>query len=269
MLQEMEKTSLKALHKQVDPPLKFPSSWKNQLVSILPGGINYGDEGQGSAGPLYQVQPDINGMEMKIQRVEKSIKDGLFNNLFLAIIQSDSNQMTAREVMERLQEKLNILGPFIERHQTEFHDPVINRTFNIMVRRGMLPPPPQEIMGQELKVEYISILAQAQKMVGTQAIRQTADFVSAMAQFKPDVLDKFDADEATDQFAEMVGTPANIIVSDDKVAEIRAMRQKQVEAQKQELLAQQGIDAAQKLSQTSTQPGNVVGDMAQSMGAEQ
>ena len=267
MLQEMQKTSIKALHKQVDPPLRFPGKYKD-VVTTIPGGVNYLDvASQGEAGPLYQVDPDMNGIEAKIANIQIAIREGLFNQLFLAIINSGQAQMTAREVAERHEEKLLMLGPFIERHATEFHDPVINRTFNIMVRNGLLPPPPPEIMGQDLKVEYISVLAQAQKMVGTQAIRTTADFVAALAALKPEVLDKFDADEAVDQFGEMVGAPAKIIVADDKVAGIREQRAKQVAEQQQMAQAMAQVESAKTLGETNTQEGNALGDILKAAGA--
>lgn len=265
MLQEMQITSLKALHKQIDPPLRAPSSLKNLGLKVLtiPGGVNYLDSTE-NIGALYDVNPNLAAMEAKINNIQMAIREGLFNNLFLAILNSGI-QMTAREVAERHEEKLLILGPFIERHATEFHDPMITRTFNILLRQGLIPMPPQEIMGQDLKIEYISMLAQAQRLVGTQAIRATADFVASLAQFKPDVLDKFDADEAVDQFGEMVGAPAKIIISDDRVQKIREGRARELAAQKQQEELLQGIDVAKTLSQSSTQEGNALGDLVNSL----
>jgi len=265
MLNEIEKTTLKALHKHVDPPMSVPSGFKG-VVSLLPGAINYIDtQTMGRAEPLYQVSTDFGGVEQRIARIELSIRRAFFNDIFLMLTQSDNPQMTAREVMERHEEKL-ILGPFIDRHSTEFHDRVIDRTFGIMVRRGMVPPPPQEIIGQDLKVDYVSILAQAQRMIGTQSIRAAADFVAGLAQFKPEVLDKFNADEAVDQFAEMVGVPAKVILPDDRVQEMRAARQKLMEEQKQAEAAMNEIGAAKTLSETRTEEGNVLGDLLSGLG---
>ena len=38
-----------------------------------------------------------------------------------------------------------------------------------------------------------------------------------MAAVKPEVLDKFDADQSVDEYAEMLGVPPKIVVSDDIV----------------------------------------------------
>ncbi|TIN81210.1 portal protein, partial [Mesorhizobium sp.] len=72
-------------------------------------------------------------------------------------------------------------------------EPVIDRTYAIMIRNNMLPPPPPDLHGQPLKIEYISILAQAQKAVATGAVERGFAFAGQLAAVKPDVLDKLDA----------------------------------------------------------------------------
>ena len=47
---------------------------------------------------------------------------------------SDRRQITAREIEERHEEKLLMLGPVLERLNDELLRPLIDRTFNIMVR---------------------------------------------------------------------------------------------------------------------------------------
>jgi hypothetical protein len=41
-----------------------------------------------------------------------------------------------------------------------------------MVRNGLLPPAPKRLDGNDLQVEFISILAQAQKSVATAGIER-------------------------------------------------------------------------------------------------
>lgn len=267
MLQEMQKSFIKAIHKAIDPPLKVPSGWKGR-VKTIPGGINYIDpQSMDSIGPLYNVNVDLASTNTKIQQVQEAIREGLFNDLFLMIL--DRPGMTATEVVERHEEKLMMLGPVVERQQSELHDPVINRTFNIMFRAMMLPPPPEELMGQEIKVEYISLLSQAQKMIGTQSIQATANFVGQMAQINPEALDKFDVDEAIDQFAEMTGAPGKIIRSDDQVQEIRALRaQAQQEAQQQAQI-QAALAQAKDLAGTEVPENNVMQKVGEVLGGMQ
>jgi hypothetical protein len=77
-----------------------------------------------------------------------------------------------------------------------------------------------------------------------------------------DVLDKFDADEAVDQYADMVGAPPSIIVPDDKVQEARQARaQRQQMAENAQMAAQvapamkQGAEAAAVMAEARNAPG--------------
>lgn len=254
MLQELQKKGLKALDKFIDPPMNAPLSLKSKGTNILPGGVNYVDINAGQQGftPAYQISPDLASLEYKIERVQEMISKDFFADLFLMIANAPKT-MTATEVVERHEEKLLMLGPVIERIQPELLDMVIDRTFDIMSRHNLIPPPPKELdQGMPIDIQYISLLAQAQRMVGISAIEQTAAFAGNLAAVSPDVLDKFDHDEALEQYADMVGIPPKIIVPDKKAAIIRAQRQQQIEQQKQMENAERLAQGAKTLSETDT-----------------
>ena len=177
------------------------------------------------------------------------------------MMMSDRRQITAREIDERHEEKLLMLGPVLERLHTELLNPLIDRTFNIMARNDLLPPAPEELAGVTLKVEYISVMAQAQKAIGTGAIERLAGFVGNIAAAKPEVLDKFDADQSIDEYAEMLGVPPKIVKPDDIVQRIREERQAQMEQQMAMEQAQMGAQAAKVMSDADTEGNNVLTDL--------
>ena len=244
MLQKMEEKKLKGLDKMIDPAMNAPTSMKKQGGSLISGDINYIDinQGQQSFAPAHEVRLDFQNMAFEIERVEQRIRRAFFNDLFLTILTADK-RMTATEVAERHEEKLLMLGPVLERLQSEFLDVIIDRTFSIANSFDLLPPPPPELQGVELKVEYISLLAQAQKMVALGAIERTAGFVGGLATTGfPEVIHKFDASQAVDEYAESVGVPPRIIRSDEKANE-RA--QQAAQAQQRAAALEQGQQAAQ------------------------
>jgi hypothetical protein len=151
-----------------------------------------------------------------------AVREHFFNDLFLMILERPG--MTATEVVERHEEKMLLLGPVIERQEHELLNPLISRVFGILFRSGALPPPPAQIAGGQLKVEYISLLAQAQKMSGARALQSTVGFVGQLAGVLPHSLDRLDADEAIKAFAKMMGAPAKIIRADEQVEKIRQAR---------------------------------------------
>ena len=243
----------------VRPPLQAPSSMEAKGVSnILPGGISY-VSGEGLR-PVYEVRPQIQEMLGDIAEVQERISRAFFVDMFLMISQTDDVR-TATEIAVRNEEKLLMLGPVLQRVQTELLDPVIDRVFSIMERNELLPPPPPELQGQELRVEYISMMAQAQQSVGTSAIERTLGLAGNMAGVKPDILDKVDFDVALEEYAAMTGAPQRMILSSDDVAAVRMQRaQAEQAAAAMENMAQ-GASAAELLSRTEVRPDNALGQI--------
>ena len=246
MLQEMEKTHLKALHKMADPPVKKPASLGHP-VNALPGGVTPYDASNPQAlAPLYEVRPNTGELDAKIQRVEAAIEKALFNDVFL--FNTYLRGMTATEVEERKEEKLLMLGPVVERQTHELLDPLIDRTFAIMNRKGMLPMPPPEIQGMDLKVEFISHLAQAQKVVATKSIRAVSAFIGQLAPMAAQVMDLFNVEEAVRQFSEASGAPGSLIRGEQEITRMREAKARAMQAQMQ---AQAKAEALSSLPQTA------------------
>lgn len=242
MLQKLEEKKLKALDKLIDPPLNADPSLKTKGATIIPGGVNYVDTSQGKAGltPVYQINPDMAAISIEIQNVERRIRSGYFNDLFLSIIGREKT-MTATEVAEVHEEKFLVLGPVLESLSTEFHDPAIDIAYIKANEFGILPPPPEELQGIDINIEHISILAQAQKLVSRSTVQQTVGFVASLAEVNPDILDVINFDEAAEEYAELTGTPPKIIRGRE---EREGMRQQRAQAAQEAKRDQDAIDAA-------------------------
>jgi hypothetical protein len=108
----------------------------------------------------------------------------------------------------------------------------------------LLPPPPEEMQGMRLEVEYVSILAQAQKAIGVNSISRVIGFIGGVTPIKPDAIDVIDVDEAIREIAILEGIPAKLIAEKQVIAKIRADRQ-------QALQTQQNLAAAETLSKSA------------------
>ena len=95
--------------------------------------------------------------------------------------------MTAAEVAERRQEKMLLLGPVLQRLKTELLDPLIERTYYILLRQGAIPPAPDYLNGIEMHVEYISTIAQAQRASMLEPLAQGLQLAAQVAQADPSV----------------------------------------------------------------------------------
>lgn len=252
-LMKSRKDYFMILDKIADPPLNAPASLQTKGgVNFLPGGVNYVGDGMENTKvePAYTIAPRLQEITLDIQDLRNAIKETFFVDMFLMLANTDRRQITAREVAERHEEKLLMLGPVLERLEFELLDPLIGRTFNVMLRAGLLPPPPQELQGRNLKVEYISMLAQAQKMVGTTTVEQLSAYVGSLTAVVPEVIDKFNADKAVDRYADMLGVESEIIRGDEEVAEIRKRRAEMIQQQQQMEQVQAAAQGAKVLSET-------------------
>lgn len=263
-LQVEQKRKAQAIDKMVNPPMVGDVALKNEPASLLPGGVTYV---QSTAGvgfkPAYEVRPQIGELMEDLKEVQQRIRSTFFWDLFLMISQMEGVQpRNELEIMERKEEKLIQLGPVLERFENECLDKAIDRTFNIMLRAGLLPTVPQELLGVHVKPEYISILALAQKAAMTAGIERFVSFVGRLAAGQtgiqgigPEVLDNVDADETVDLYADMMGVPAKVVRPFAQVLKIRAARAKQAQARAAMETAGAAVQGAKVLSETDVGGG--------------
>jgi len=257
-LQHEQLRKAQSIDYQTKPPMTAPTSAKGQEIDLLPGGVSFIDSAQPNGGLQQAFKSDIrlDFLLQDIQDVRYRINSGFYADLFLMLASNDLGTMTATEVAERHEEKLLMLGPVLERLHNELLSPLIDMTFDYIVASGALPPPPPEMEGQALDVKFVSILAQAQRAVATNAAdRFVAGLGTVAAMGKPEVLDRFDADEWSEWYADALGVDPRLIVGDQQVAVIRQTRAQaaaaEAEAQKNAAIA----DGVAKLGNVSTQGG--------------
>jgi hypothetical protein len=234
-LQHEQLRKAQAIDYQTMPPLQVPTSMKNRDVERLPNGITFVDANSPSGGikSMFEVNLQLDHLLMDIQDCRERVRGAFYADLFLMLANATDTRMTATEVAERHEEKLLMLGPVLERLHNELLDPLIETTFTRMLEAGVLPPPPEEMQGMELNVEFVSMLAQAQRAIGTNGVDRFVGNLGAVAQYKPDVLDKFNADEWVDAYSDMLGVDPKLIVANDQVAIVRDARNKAQAAQAQ------------------------------------
>lgn len=219
MLQTMEADCLKGIAKGVTPPMRIPPELERKGLNMQPGGLNVvSSMNDFAVAPLVTIQANVQQLQAKIDRVCEDIKDGLYNSLFLAILEQDTPQMTAREVVERHEEKLLMLGPVLERIHYELLNPLITRAFALAWEDGLIPPPPQDA-GLKLdgtQIEYVSILSQAQKAVGVSRIEQGVQFLANLVPVYPEIRHALDPLKTFKEYCNMIGVRASVFHSDDE-----------------------------------------------------
>jgi hypothetical protein len=234
VLNEINKTTLKAGHRVVDPVLLAHDDGVLDSFSLKPGAINYG--GVSADGrPLVHALPTGNLAFAKELTAEKreSINDAFLVTLFQILV--DTPQMTATEVLERAREKGALLSPTMGRQQSEGLGPLIHRELDILARAGLLPPLPpvlKSAMGADYDVVYDSPLSRAQRAEEAAGTMRTVEFaVNIAAQTQdPSVLDNFNWDVIVPEVADINGMPIKYLNTMDKIMQLRQGRDQDKQA---------------------------------------
>ena len=260
-LQHEQLRKAQAIDYQTKPPLQVPASMKNRDVETLPGGISYYDGQSNGIKTAFEVNLNLQYLLNDIVDCRERVRGSFYADLFLMLANTPNTRMTATEVAERHEEKLLMLGPVLERLHNELLSPLVDITFTRMVAAGALPPAPQELQGMDLNVEFVSMLAQAQRAIGTNAVDRFVGNLGAIARMKPDILDKFDQDQWADVYADMLGVDPSLIIADKEVAVLRDARNQAMAAKEQAAAMQQTSQSVKNMAQAPTGQQNALTDV--------
>jgi len=262
-MQIQQKRKAQAIDKLVDPPMVGDPALKSQPSTLIPGDVTWAGFTPNGAAPKFQpayiIKPELSGLLEDIKDVRELVQRAMYTDLFLAITMADPRNATVPEIDARKEEQILALGPVLQNHEDGLIKPIIDRTFNIMMRQGRLPPPPPELEGVQLKVELIGALAQAFRSIAAGKLDRFTGYVGAVAKAQAesgqpvDAFDKWDTDQAIDEYAQAIGVPPTVVRSDDAVAKIRDQRAQAKQQQQMAAAAQPLKDAsiaAKNLSET-------------------
>jgi hypothetical protein len=259
---QMAKSRIALGQKISDPPMIVDSGLQGQDY-IIPGYHIY------IGSPAQRIEPLQLGANYPIttdneQRAENAI-DAHFNIDLYMMLANAERQMTAREVIERMGEKISVIGYSVGTYEQQVLQPNVRRTFNILYRAGMLPPAPKAVLDAVkdktyLKIEFLGRLSQLQRQYfQTSGLNNAISYVGAIGQMNQDSLDNVDFDELMRTSLESVGAPESVIREED---DVKAIRQNRLAQQAQLMQLQAAEAAANRVAQNydklakTPQPGS-------------
>lgn len=254
-LQHQQLRKAQGIDQMTQPSLQAPTSLKGREVQMQPGGVTFADAvgPNGGVRALFETNLSLSELREDIIDVRERINRVFYVDLFLMLANDTRSNITAREIAERHEEKLLMLGPVLERLHNEQLSPLIDVTFDHMIEARMVPPPPRDLAGAELKVEFVSMLAQAQRAVGLASVDRLLGTVGSAAQFgMTNMMDKLDQDQIVDEYADMLGVDPELINANEDVAIIREQRAEQQQAMMAAEAAPAAAQTAKTLSETDT-----------------
>lgn len=251
MINEVMKTTIRGAQKTVDPPLMLPDDGMVLPIVTKPGGLNYYRAGSGDRIEAFANNARVDFGFQVLEDIRLRIRQAFFIDQLQL---NQGPQMTATEVLQRTEEKMRLLGPMLGRQQSELLRPMIDRIFDIMLKRGVIDQKdiPPSLEGRKLEVSYSSLIAKAQRSADVQNILKTLESVAGVAQFDPSALDNFDANATVRLIARMNDVPQEILRTNAEIEDVRAQRAQQQQQLQQQAQAAQGIDNAQKVADVAS-----------------
>lgn len=244
------------------PPMKAPSGLSSTMIRMDPGSFTFAaaSDLEGLA-PIFQ--PDyraIQAIREDHYELRNDVDACYYVDLFKAISDREGVQpLNDLEASLRNDEKFTQLGPVVDRVNVEMLEVAVERAFIVLSNLGEIPEPPKGLQGRPLVVDFVSVLAQAQRSSQNSAIERMARFVGFIAGLFPEAAIKFDAEQAIDEFATGTGTPPRIVRSDEIVEQMRQAQAQQAQQAQMAAMAQpmqQAAQAAELLSRTDVGGGN-------------
>lgn len=225
-LNRMIELNLSAVEKALDPPTLTTQRGLIGDLDLTAGGLTLVRDVNEITPYESRARFDISYQEMN--RLRENI-DRYFFIPQLVLPPMQGTPATATEISVRMQQLERLIGPTLGRLQSDLLDPLITRTFRILLRAGRLPEVPEIIgeLGGQADIEYTGPMAKTQEASNMQAIERWAMFVSNLAQFNQDVMDVPQWDEMIKMGAAYLGVPAKLIKSQSDIDSERGARKEQ------------------------------------------
>lgn len=240
-LQDTRKSRNEAIALQSRPPVIVPPGLSEVHELLVPGGVIPGNAATDKVVSAYQVPLRVDHTQLAIDDLRNLIRDALFVDVFTPLMMMQRKNMTATEVAQIQSEALLMAGPVLDRQERENLRKRVDLAFIYVLKADLLPPIPEELQGQELKIEFVSMLSQALKARRAAGNERLLTTVGVLAQTQPGVLDNVDYDYAVNALSDDYGADPRILIAGEKVSLVREQRAQQ--QMQQQAMEQQAIQA--------------------------
>ncbi len=221
-LMTMVKEYAKAVKKIVCPTYKGPASLKNKKLADVPGAYIEEDENGRGITPVYEVNPRVLELKQEKDELKQAIKEHFYNDLFAMILSTAEHTRTATEVNELKEEKMVLLSPLLEQIHSALRQ-ILRWIYDEEIKTGILKPLKEEYQDYRFDIEFVSSLAQAQKISNISSMERFTTFVSNIANsIDPILKSKLNGEKIIEDYATFANISPTQIVPSDELEKIRS-----------------------------------------------
>ena len=245
-----------ATEKQLDPPLAVydDGSLGGGTIETSAGAINvFSVSGRINNGRPIEPLYTVGELQSSYNHIE-TLKESINNHFYLDRLLDFNNEtrMTLGEAQLRNALRGQSLGTFYARQEMEVITPLIKRTINILLKRGLLgviQGSQEEIellkngirpvyipnvlverilMGADVyEIDFVSPAKRTMQSEELQGIIETANFAVGVAPALPEILDNIDIDKMLNRVAKLSGAPLEVLKDSETVQSLRKARAEQ------------------------------------------
>ena len=235
-LNAVVKDTLRARAKMIDPPLMASERSVYTSLNLDPATVTTVRDPASAVAAM----PGPDGLSLATSNDEINRLQSAIRNYFMVdridFPDMQPQPMTATEAQIRYERMQRYLGATLAHMRNDLLNPIIARSFRMMLRKGVITEPPAAVLESDpaLDVEYLGSLSRAQQVDEAAVIERVAMSAGNLATvYGQDALDPVDPAEAVRQIAVKLNAPAAMMRSKQDVKDRQGDRQEQ-EAQMME-----------------------------------
>lgn len=252
---------IKVLDRSTRSWIDVGNKWANPAMEVLesfdgtyrvtPGALN-----------VVQVLPsgkaidsNMNGnfpiTELSLDRQQAIIDRAFFRDAFAPLEGLTGDRRNELEIRERIKSTWHKIGPPVARVWYELLEGCITRSVLLLIRNGVVEPPPAELQGTNFGIEFVGPFALELRSQQAKAFQEWVSFVGNMESVFPGAVDNVDPDDAIMRMGRTFGVNEEDMSSTEERDEKRRIRQAKEDAR---LALQTAQVAGQAYGQTTAAP---------------
>lgn len=221
-----------ALEQMLRPALQGPANLRKSYITTAPNSyvpLDASSLSQKGLRSIFEINPAIGSLIQDVSDLRQQV-DKLYYADYLLYLSRNPKTRTAAETNAIVNEQQLIIGPNLQSLNFTYNVPVIEFVMDFVLDSDpFLEPPPEALAGSFLKVDFISVFAQAQKAADLPSVERYLQMIMNVGQIDPRIFDKANLDKIADLYEDRLYLPAGL---NNPQSKVDAMRQ-QALAQRQ------------------------------------
>lgn len=224
-----------ALEQILQPPTQGPASLRKTYISTQARAhvpLDATSAKQGGLKTIYETRGE--GIQALVGDVDdlRTQVERLYYSDYLLFLSRNPKTRTAAETNAVVQEQQLIIGPNLQSLNWTHNVPVVEFVMDyVLDKYPYLEDPPDDLAGDFLRPEFISVFAQAQKAADLPNINQFMSAMMEIGQINPSIFDKVNLDKLADIYEDRLYLPAGLVNEQSKVDAQREQAAQQAQRQ--------------------------------------